>query len=237
MPFAAFYARQLPGIPLAQIDARLSRSFAQYRDQFASLPGVVEFCAFSTTSGRRLFVLSTIKESHFEHQAARYGIRSFFTRVYVGVIDKTQVIHLLLVENDLRPVATLFVGDMVHDIEAARRGGVTSVAVLTGFDPVERLAAGEPDLIVRDFEACRRFWKRPDKIIPTNGSRLRSRSEEQNRYFRERAGSFSKTGWSVCGTRWQSISGVERRIGEERSTTPPSPTPLGVGGGKQSPVA
>ena len=157
LPFEGFYARILPGIPLAQIEPVYHQSFAQYRDQINLLPGVAEFCAFSTTSGRRLFVLSTIRESHFEHQAARHGIRSFFTRVYVGVMDKTKVIHSLLAENDLSPVETLFVGDMVHDIEAARRGGVMSVAILTGFDPVEKLATGKPDLIVRDLRSLQRF--------------------------------------------------------------------------------
>jgi FolB domain-containing protein len=120
------------------------------------LPGVAEFCAFSTTTGRRLFVLSTIEEGHFEYQAARHGIRPFFTRAYVGVMDKAEAIHALLAENDLSPAETLFVGDVVHDLEAARHGGVMAVAVLTGFDPVEKLAACNPDLIIRDLGILQR---------------------------------------------------------------------------------
>ena len=41
-------------------------------------------------------------------------------------------------------------GDMVHDIHAAQAGGVTSVAVLSGYDPVERLAQAQPQVILPD---------------------------------------------------------------------------------------
>jgi phosphoglycolate phosphatase len=156
LPFTAFYDRFLPGVPLTRIDIVYHRFFAHYRDQINLMPGVAEFCAFSTTTGRRLFVLSTIEEGHFEYQAARHGIRAFFTRAYVGVMDKAKAIHSLLAENDLSPAETLFVGDMVHDMEAARHGGVMAVAVLTGFDPVEKLAACNPDLIIRDFGSLQR---------------------------------------------------------------------------------
>jgi len=156
LPFTAFYERFLPGVPLTQIASVYHRFFAHYRDEIDLMPGVAEFCAFSRTTGRRLFVLSTIEEGHFEYQAARHGIRAFFTRAYVGVMDKAKVILSLLAENDLSPAETLFVGDMVHDMEAARHGGVMAVAVLTGFDPVERLAACNPDLVIRDFSCLQR---------------------------------------------------------------------------------
>jgi phosphoglycolate phosphatase-like HAD superfamily hydrolase len=40
---------------------------------------------------------------------------------------------------------------MRHDIEAARAGGIASVAVLTGYEFGETLATAGPDLIVSDF--------------------------------------------------------------------------------------
>jgi phosphoglycolate phosphatase len=156
LPFALFYDRLLPGIPPAQIDTVYHRFFSRYRDQICLLPGVAEFCAFSIMTGRRLFVLSTIEESHFEYQAARYGIRQFFSEAYVGIMDKRKVIQSILAENDLNPAETLFVGDMVHDMETARQGGVMAVAVLTGFDPVERLAECKPDLIIPDIGSLQR---------------------------------------------------------------------------------
>jgi ADP-ribose pyrophosphatase YjhB (NUDIX family) len=42
----------------------------------------------------------------------------------------------------------MFIGDMQHDVETAKHGGVFSCAVLTGYNRLEQLRASEPDLIV-----------------------------------------------------------------------------------------
>src|SRR5262249_34532792 len=48
----------------------------------------------------------------------------------------------------LKPIETLFVGDMQHDIETARHGGIHSCAVLTGYNTLGQFRAAQPDLIV-----------------------------------------------------------------------------------------
>jgi dihydroneopterin aldolase len=58
----------------------------------------------------------------------------------------------------LDPDRTLLVGDTVHDMQAARSAGVIAAAVLIGFDPIEKLASSEPDLIVRDLPAIQRIF-------------------------------------------------------------------------------
>src|SRR5438309_1179208 len=76
------------------------------------------------------------------------GFGKYIERQYVSVIDKRKVIHRILAENKLLPEETLFVGDMQHDIETARHGGVASCAVLTGYNSLQQLRASEPDVIV-----------------------------------------------------------------------------------------
>jgi ADP-ribose pyrophosphatase YjhB (NUDIX family) len=71
------------------------------------------------------------------------------------VEDKRDVIGNILEENQLDPSETIMVGDMVHDIEAARKAGVTSCAVLSGFDPHTKLVKARPDLILRDLAELR----------------------------------------------------------------------------------
>ena len=44
---------------------------------------------------------------------------------------------------------------MTHDVETARHGGITSIAVLTGYNHAEVLAAVRPDLTVADLGALR----------------------------------------------------------------------------------
>jgi len=161
LPLTLFYERLLPGVPMEKIDAIYQRSFRQI--DIKPISGAAEFCAFAVANGRRLFVLSTIPVEHFEHQSEVFGIRRFLTRAYVGVRDKTEIIGSILRENDLDPASTMFIGDLVHDVEAAKSGRVIAAAVSTGFDPVEKLASSDPDLIIRDLSALRHFLETRDQ--------------------------------------------------------------------------
>jgi phosphoglycolate phosphatase len=161
LPVSLFYDRLLPGVPMEKIDATYRRWFRQI--SVKPFPGVADFCAFAVATGRRLFVLSTISAEHFESQSEEFGIRRFFTRAYVGVKDKVETIGTLLRANDLDPASTLLVGDMIHDVRAAKSGGIVAVAVATGFDPVEKLASSDPDLIVRDLTVLRHVLQARDE--------------------------------------------------------------------------
>ena len=148
LPFTEFYAELLPEATLEGLEALYMRFFAGLNDEVELLPGAREFLDFCRRSGRRIFLLSTIKATHFDAQAGRLGVRDVFDHPYVEIMDKREKIREILATHDLDPAETAFVGDMVHDIETARHGGVTSVAVLTGFDPLEKLASAKPDVIV-----------------------------------------------------------------------------------------
>ena len=103
-----------------------------------------------------MFVLSSTKRAHFDAQAAALGITGYFEEIYAEVWDKKDKIGGILADHGLRPEETAFIGDMVHDIDSARHGGVTSVAVLTGYDDALKLAAARPDVTVRDLGELRK---------------------------------------------------------------------------------
>lgn len=149
LPFSGFYAELLPEATDEGLEALYERFFLGLNDEVELLPGAQAFLDFCQASSRRIFLLSTIKASHFELQAARLGVRDYFEHAYVAIADKREKIREILVKHSLDPEETAFVGDMVHDIETARHGGVLSVAVLTGFDPAEKLLPARPDVICR----------------------------------------------------------------------------------------
>ena len=62
----------------------------------------------------------------------------------------------------LQPGETLFIGDMQHDIETAKHGGLHSCAVLTGYNDLNQLRASAPDLIVEHLGELR-------EILEANG--------------------------------------------------------------------
>ncbi len=157
LPFSGFYAELLPEATSEGLEVLYERFFRGLQEDIPLLPGAMEFLQFCRATGRRMFLLSTIKATHFEEQAGRLGVRDFFEVAYVEIMDKREKIREILTTHDLDPSETMFVGDMVHDIETARHGGVLDVAVLTGFDPVEKLLPAKPTVIVRDLPSLQRL--------------------------------------------------------------------------------
>jgi len=157
LPFANFYAEFLPEATDEGLNVLYERFFSTLQDNIPLLPGARDFLDFLRATGRRAFLLSTIKKSHFEAQARRLGVLKDFEFAYVEIMDKREKIAEILRERNLDPRETIFVGDMLHDIETARHGGVLDVAVLTGFDPVEKLATAKPSVMVENLAALQRL--------------------------------------------------------------------------------
>ena len=79
----------------------------------------------------------------------------FFEVAYTEIMDKREKIREIITTHDLDPRETMFVGDMIHDIETARHGGVLDVAVLSGFDTIEKLMISEPTIIAKDISSLK----------------------------------------------------------------------------------
>jgi len=152
LPFPEFYKIYLPEATMVQLDHYYHSSFKLLQEQITLLPFAREILEYCRREKLKLFLLSTIHAEHFEVQAARLGIKDYFDQAYVQAIDKRKTILKLLAEHDLNPTETLFVGDMMHDVETARHGGVKSCAVLTGYDSLEKLKSASPDLIFKDLK-------------------------------------------------------------------------------------
>jgi len=148
LPFQKFYNRYVAHVPLAQLEEWFHGAFQQAQHLVAELPRARQFLEFCRHHRRRTFVLSSVRRDHFAAQAARTGFGALLEQAYVEVWDKRLKIGELLVQHGLDPRQTLFVGDMEHDIETARHGGVYGCGVLTGYNGVDQLRASRPDLIV-----------------------------------------------------------------------------------------
>lgn len=220
LPFDGFWAEQLPGVGLDELDPLYHEFFHGLQDQVDVLPGSREILAFCRASGRRVFLLSSIKRAHWETQANRLGLASFFEEACVEVMDKTRRIGELLGANRLDPSRTLFVGDMVHDIETARSAGVLAVATLTGFDPPDQLAAANPDITVRDLRGLHRLLAssdpgRDDHPVATVGALIR---DDSGRVLMIRTHKWSDK-WGIPGGKIRrgesAADAVRREIREE----------------------
>ena len=155
LPFTGFYERFVPHISLPQLETWFHSRFKQVQDSICELPHARSFLEFCRAKKIRTFLLSTVHHDHFAVQCGATGFAQYIDKPYVNVWDKREKIHEILKENGLKPQETLFIGDMQHDIETAKHGGIHSCAVLTGYNTLQQLRKAEPDLIVEHLGELR----------------------------------------------------------------------------------
>ena len=173
LPFTKFYDRHTPEVPMDQLEAWFHHEFRQAQDSVVELPHARAFLEFCRAQKIRTFLLSTVHGDYFETQCRVTGFDAFLDKPYTDVWDKREKIHDILRENNLPPDETLFIGDMEHDIETARHGGIHSCGVLTGYNTLEQLRAAQPDLIVEHLGELKR-------LLLKNHFRLRPVQTEDN---------------------------------------------------------
>jgi phosphoglycolate phosphatase len=155
LPFTIFYDKHTPHVALTQLEEWFHGRFKETRGAIVALPYARDFLEFSRARGVRTFLLSTDHTDHFAVQERVTGFGKYLDKAYIDVFDKRKKIGEILEENGLKPDETLFIGDMQHDIETARHGGIHSCAVLTGYNTLDQLRAAEPELIVEHLGELR----------------------------------------------------------------------------------
>lgn len=171
LPFQGFYDRYTPDVPMAQLEEWFHRRFREVQSSVVALPHAEAFLQFCRQHQIRAFLLSTVAPEHFATQNRATDFDQYLERPYVGIRDKRKKIHEILAENQLRPAETLFIGDMQHDIETARHGGIHSCAVLTGYNTLTQLRAAQPELIVEHLGELQTILRQNHfQLTPPNGS-------------------------------------------------------------------
>lgn len=240
LPFKDFYQERLPEFPLDQLEEWFHFKFRTAHESVVPLPKAADFLEFCREWDLRLFLMSALHPEPYELQAEWTGFGSYFEKAFVGVADKRITLRHLMQEADLDPKETLFVGDMQHDVDAAKACGVWSCAVLTGYNSHEQLMMSEPDTVVEHLgelvfqmqsgqpewirpTAWTPDWKqsaadrRPEFPIPTVGALIRN---SNNEVFLARTHKWSNL-WGIPGGKIEkgelAIDALRREIREETS--------------------
>ena len=160
LPYPEFYEEVLPGVAIADLEDAFRSAFNDSPKGVSVLPHAREMLEWCRSHDIRCFVLSSMDEGIFYEQARAFGVVDFFEEIYAGVIDKRERIGEILESHGLEKVKTAFLGDMVHDIATAQHGGVDSIALATGYDPVERLVKSKPSYLFDDLEKVREWLEK-----------------------------------------------------------------------------
>jgi HAD superfamily hydrolase (TIGR01549 family) len=100
-----------------------------------------------------LAVLSSHPEQNLTQEAASYKLLNYFDLLIgnVGTNGKAGGILTICKKLGKKPESTLYIGDTVHDIQAAKNAGVYSAGVCGGYTLQEKLEREEPDFILPDL--------------------------------------------------------------------------------------
>jgi 2-phosphoglycolate phosphatase len=153
-------------VPGTNLDQDLARYRAHHPSVLRSgtrlLPGVAETLRSLKNSGLHLAVCSN-KPRDFTRELLHFLNLSALIEVVVGPEDAPRIkpapdmLLAALKELKLAPAETLYVGDMVVDIETARAAGVTVWVIPTGSDERPTLEAARPDRILETFKELATF--------------------------------------------------------------------------------
>ena len=160
LPFKPFYDHYTPHVPDEDREAWFHAHFPEVIHTIEDLPHARRFLEYCEERGFKVVLLSAIPQEQFNFLAKRNGFDRFFHDHELGVRDKRERIHDVLERHAMKPEETLFVGDMQHDVDAAKTGGVHSCATLTGYNTLSQLRESGPDLIVEHLGELLEIFQR-----------------------------------------------------------------------------
>lgn len=147
-------------IPLYQLPRLLIRARSIMSAHIAQLqpnPGMIELVQEMHANNYPCGIVSTNSQSNVERFLKTHKIESYFMFVDggSGAFGKARRLRTTLRRYKLQPDDTLYVGDEIRDIEAARKNNIQVVAVTWGLNSRDRLERSKPDQLVDDVQALR----------------------------------------------------------------------------------
>ena len=152
LPAEGFYGRYAPGADMEAIeDAFAALCREEYPAAVQLVAGAREGLA-CLACRHRLYLLTSLDQGMVEKSLEALGLSGLFRAVKGSARDKAAVLPGWIRSLGLSQDETLAIGDMPHDIEAARTAGVQSLAAAYGYSSPEALEAARPEAMAGDFQ-------------------------------------------------------------------------------------
>ncbi len=151
MPWKRFYKKLGMQVNSLEEYNKWERLFPKHYHYVKAFPFAKKALEWLKEHKKNVLVLSSHNQSLLEKEIIDYGFKDLIDYVDASNEDKREKIDSLLETRKAERKNTLYVGDMVHDVETANGAGVKSVAVLSGYDLKEKLERAKPDFILNDL--------------------------------------------------------------------------------------
>jgi len=150
LPYMNFWKQYFPDCDEEKI-GQLFKEGLQLAGDTELHPGVKDVLKRLYDKGIKMAVMSSGSREKIIAEAERNGVLEYFKEINGSILDKKEAIEEILQRNDFQPEETIYVGDMVHDIEAGKKGGAVSVGISWNRKPREALKATNPDHLISNI--------------------------------------------------------------------------------------
>lgn len=142
-------------IPLFKIPFLIRRFSQELNHEIPHLnlfPGMKDTLLELKKQGHALGIVSTNSVKNIQDFLIIQDLVSTFDFIAASytLFGKSRLIQRILRQQNLLPSQVFYVGDETRDIEAARKSGVTAIAVSWGLNAPEILNANHPDYLIHD---------------------------------------------------------------------------------------
>ncbi len=131
--------------------SKAKKELSHFEREIQPFDGMPELLEALAQRGFRIYMLSSNNKKNIYPFLKKFHLARYFKRIYTTPFPfgKARKLLFLMLKEKLKREDTIYVGDEVRDIEAAKKRGIVSVAVTWGFDSETLLRKEHPELIIR----------------------------------------------------------------------------------------
>lgn len=127
-------------------------------DETKMIPESTDFIKYSHSKGKKLAIFSSNTKICIERGLQKFSLADYFDMIISREDVKelkpsSEGLKRILDNFNTRSEETIMIGDSPHDIESAKKEGVISVGVLTGYFGKDKL--NKADYIFSDLSFCK----------------------------------------------------------------------------------
>ncbi|MBI5036704.1 HAD hydrolase-like protein [Candidatus Micrarchaeota archaeon] len=151
LPYMKFYRKYDFNSHKDEVDRLFMKHVAANNIFPTPLPRAGEILKKLRAKGKKTYLFSAHPKSLVAKEIESYGFANFFDGIESGVSDKVATLKNFVKNHKLNPTETAYVGDLVHDVKAAKEAGLKSVGIQSRYQTTEKLASANPDYMIKDI--------------------------------------------------------------------------------------
>ncbi|GBE93035.1 HAD family hydrolase [Nostoc cycadae] len=153
-------------------ETMLAQAISLYRSRFSTIglfentlyPQVLETLTAIRGAGYQTFVATSKPYIYTTRIIEHFGLSPLFDGVYGSELDgvrsvKADLIHYILMRENLLPETVVMVGDRKHDIIGAKHHHITTIGVTYGYGTEQELQTHGADFIAHSPDEIAKFMR------------------------------------------------------------------------------